>query len=623
MGLLTDIVRQKIEQHHQDEETKKARIRGDYWNVINAPNTSDEGRDEAWSNLQKSYNPEAKKKVGTFQQIFQKLRPPQQSAQQPQDSGGSQPAQQPAQSPGTFEEGGIPNDGASAQPVARGPIQPPAQSGVAQQRPSPFMTAEQITQKRMGLEKSEYDAWLERGKQVLGPNADPRDLAEYAGSKGTKLPARPVQGTRQDRKFKLSDGTEVDAQYDPKTGIHYDMNNAPYDVPEGATRMATKAPAKVAWKSGLATVPGSEEPIAVLYDPQNPGVIKDASTGELVPQGAKMLNQTVLAANIRKSYYGEFGKFYQSAKARGLTDEAAKQDAAEKIDKQYNVKIAGQEQNIAINEALSGIGANTGSRAATPPASAPGTLSPTPPKQPPNGAKPKTGAITPGQLSDEDNKNLNTYFGQLFGTSKGASKGSQVRVMAAQAALARLTGMNPMALNAALTEDKATAKALQDAVGVAGAFERVQETLKAHGQVLIDAAKAYGPGNVPLANRTVQWIQENAAAHPELQKYQLALQAVQREYGRLIAGGVQSKAMLPVSASEKGEHVLRKDATLADIKAAVEQLQIEADTEQGAFQKQIAGLRGKLSSGVTGQAAGGNAATPPPANRKPLTEIFK
>lgn len=38
--------------------------------------------------------------------------------------------------------------------------------------------------------QQEYDSWLKRGKEVLGPDASPRDLAEYAGSKGQRLPAQ-------------------------------------------------------------------------------------------------------------------------------------------------------------------------------------------------------------------------------------------------------------------------------------------------------------------------------------------------------------------------------------------------------------------------------------------------
>jgi hypothetical protein len=114
----------------------------------------------------------------------------------------------------------------------------------------------------------------------------------------------------------------------------------------------------------------------------------------------------------------------------------------------------------------------------------------------------------------------------------------------------------------------------------------------------------------------VQWLQQNASSHPELQRYIIALNAVQREYGRLVAGGVQSRAMLPVSATEKGEQVLRKDATIKDVIAAVEQLKIEADTEQKAFQNQIAGLRSKLGSGAIGEASRGNA-TPTTPKKAP------
>jgi hypothetical protein len=65
-------------------------------------------------------------------------------------------------------------------------------------------------QQKLGFEQAEYDAWLKRGKEL---GLKDRDLAEYAGSKGTKL---PPQGHRTVDKGIVRPGD------DPSTGKPYE-----------------------------------------------------------------------------------------------------------------------------------------------------------------------------------------------------------------------------------------------------------------------------------------------------------------------------------------------------------------------------------------------------------------
>lgn len=371
---------------------------------------------------------------------------------------------------------------------------------------------------------------------------------------------------------------------------------------------------KVSMQAGWAHYPGEPETKlhAIRIDPQTSKAV-ESLTGKDLPEGAEQVNPSVMTAQMRQDSYGAFGNYYRAAKAQGLSEDAAREKAGELVFKELGLRFSKQEQDIAINAALSGIGG--GSSVDVKP-------QPTAPKpaQGSGGAQNPTPFKTSGGLSESDRTDINQYIGSVLGTFKSSGKAGAVRQTRGLAKLADLTGLSPTQLSAELATDKATAHALAQAVEVSGAFGRVQETLKQHGQVLLNAAKAYGPGNTPIANRTVQWIQENAKQHPELTRYTLALNAVQREYGRLIAGGVQSKAMLPVSSTEKGEAVLRRDATMADIAAAVSQLQIEADTEQKAFGDQIEGLKQKLTGGKIGSAVNpqpspnGTLAPPPSAD---------
>ena len=401
------------------------------------------------------------------------------------------------------------------------------------------------------IETKEYDSWIKRGKE-LGLTG--RDLAEYSGSKGQRLPATPH------------------------------VTNKPRE-----------------WVQS----PDDADPQKAYVDPDSPSGYSDYS-GNPLPMGTR-----AVATPVTQRLYGDIQYLYWEARSRGLSDIEAKEEAGKKGMQLLGIRYGRQIQQAEIDQALSGIAMpqNPLGMPSKPDANIPKT---------PKEAKDRVSALGGGgatnkapenktgiaNLTPEDNTNLNVYLGSLFGTQKSSARGSMVRMQKGQQVLARITGLDPITLNAELMDNKATAKALYDAIQVSGAFGRVQETLKEHGKVLAVAAKAYDPTGSPLINRTWQWIQGNSAAHPQLQRLTLALNAVQREYARMIAGGVQSRAMLPVTSEEKGEQVLRKDMTLKDILASIDQLKIEADTEQKAFGQQQQELKDRLKRGPIGKSVG-------------------
>lgn len=458
---------------------------------------------------------------------------------------------------------------------------------------------------RLGAEQGEqeYKTWFQRGKDL---GLQGRDLAEYAGSRGQRL-------APQGRVIK-------------ETGIvRYDSQGAPMDgswnhtiEPDGNERWEKKAEAKTNLQPGWAKTPDGNT-VAIRVDPRNPGRVLDANTGQPVPEGTKQYNPSEVTAKMRQDSYGSFGNYYRAAKGANpnLSDEEARKVAGQMVDKEYGVRLSGQEQNIAIKGIESGVGGGASAPSGTPSAG-------TPKATPGSHAAGKPGAASKPAVSSEDQNNISVFLDDVFGTSK-AQGPARARVQKGREALSKVTGLPPTQLSAEVLGDKGTAKALIEAAQVAGAFGRIQETLKEHGKVLLDAAKANDATGSPLANRSIQWLEQNAAAHPELTKYIIALQAVQREYGRLIAGGAQSRAMLPVSSGEKGEHTLRQDSTLADIAAAVQQLGVEADTEQKAFTQQQDSLKAKLSGGAIGGATGGGPGAKvleKPGEKKSKTKVW-
>lgn len=61
MGLLTDLLEKKIEQHHQDKMVRDQALRGFYYDRINDPNTDPAVKDELSQNYMKLLSPDAKK----------------------------------------------------------------------------------------------------------------------------------------------------------------------------------------------------------------------------------------------------------------------------------------------------------------------------------------------------------------------------------------------------------------------------------------------------------------------------------------------------------------------------------------------------------------------------------
>ena len=277
---LFGVVGPRLEEKHQQElelqaQKKKAEY-GTYWNSMQSAatrlsqlkskgNLTDEEKKEAqslaaqyaWSEQQlgkltKSSKPlaEGLQKVGGFvKQILThpspkgKLQPPTGDSQQ---QGGNPTSTAPGGQPRSQQQGAVPAPGGNLQPPAdsaqgapappSGKLQPPAQPSMQGAMGSPEVMERVESERKRASEEEEYKRWLERGKQVLGPDADPRDLAEFAGSKGARLPAKSQPGNRTPERWKVGD-KEFDVDKDPKTGVRY-LGKEEWEIPEGATRVA-------------------------------------------------------------------------------------------------------------------------------------------------------------------------------------------------------------------------------------------------------------------------------------------------------------------------------------------------------------------------------------------------
>lgn len=379
--------------------------------------------------------------------------------------------------------------------------------------------------------------------------------------------------------------------------------------PDGTTYIedmgvSAAKPSSAAQRPTNVMVPGEKTYREAHRDPTSPSGYRSL-TGEALPVG------TVPFTPPRTMLSGENLAIYDAVKARNpnATDEQIHEMMGEVKVAMDNIRLGRTEQLGGIDTRAYSVPMGRGIQIptiGTPPTPSPTTVPASPfrpvPQVPPPGgttgvppttAAPRAGtpsrsekqsAIRTRQL-DEAAHEKSVALASLLGTFHPSNKVQQGVIDRGTEALRKDMGLSPAEFQTAAVEFKAQGKALENLIEYSTAYGRVQSVLQTHAKNFEDAATAYGPGNIPLANMTWQQLQENIGPHPELQQYYIALSAVQREYARLISGGVQSRAQLPVSSSEKGEVTFKPNATLADIYAGVKQLKIEADSEAGALKR--------------------------------------
>jgi len=165
-----------------------------------------------------------------------------------------------------------------------------------------------------------------------------------------------------------------------------------------------------------------------------------------------------------------------------------------------------------------------------------------------------------------------------------------------------------MALAGELAEQPALAKQLVNTAEREGAIMQLNSTIDRHGAILEQVAKNVAQTNSPLLNRPIRDVKRLLSGSPELKQFQIALNAIEREYGRL-SSGAQSKAMLPVNTEKHMSKIFSEDSTLEEIVAEVAQIRVEAQQEEQAMRDTREKIKQSMRSGKIGAAVGGG----PPA----------
>ncbi len=295
-----------------------------------------------------------------------------------------------------------------------------------------------------------------------------------------------------------------------------------------------------------------------------------------------------------ESMTGTLKQLYQSFLAMGHTAEVAKQRAAKQYVQNYAAGAATKELNLAVERELAGIsGVSGGTGGGTTPEPK-GTGSPTPPK----GAVPAKGQPV---ASEVDAQAVDEFIGRAIGLlQSGRDKYSNLRARRGLSILEKQTGMTETQIYASVQAKKDTAKALGTSVQKLSGIEQLTNTIDQHGKLLEEAKGRVDSTGIPVLNRWINAGKRAVSGDPEIGALDIAVNAVAREYARLVSGGFASNAMPHVSSQEQAKEAIAASMTDGTIAKVVDQLKKEAAAEKKALVDQQKGLFDEISSPVGG-----------------------
>jgi len=436
-------------------------------------------------------------------------------------------------------------------------------------------------QRQLEYEQQDYERWADRGK---AQGLTGRDLAEYAATKGQKLPAQGAVGTPRMvyGKVKGTDGTQ-----------------------------------------------------ALFVNPRNPDGFIDADGN----QYSKEQVELTTAPQADQRLYGRTLEISKYVEAQGYKKGSPQYDyyMGRLLQTDLATSLGRTQQLGAIDAAQSGIGLGQGlpsiprNTETSQPAGTSGTTAPAPRTTAP--ASPRPSAISPAaptgpsatpsgpggsfvaprpgeagyvpsaraqQLGSQwtgEDRFVSMYLDSLYGNTNANSGAGKIGVQKGKEILAKQLGLNPLQMSAMASLNKNQAKALGETVQRERAVQRVNETLNEFGDELVKRAQGVIQTGSPLLNKPIRSIEAKSVGSPELRRFLIALNGFARQYSTLTSGGALSRAMLPVSVGEKVDKIIDPNATLKEVIETVEQVKVEGKREQNAFKAAERDILTDLTSG--------------------------
>jgi len=452
------------------------------------------------------------------------------------------------------------------------------------------LDAQQAAFKREEGQK-DWELWLDRGqKQGLTG----RDLAEYAATKGQKLP----------------------------------------NVPAGAPKVL------------YGKIKGQGDGVEILtFNPRDPSGYQDAQgntytkdqieiTGPPQPN-QRLYGQALLASEYVKSKGYKPG----SPEYDYWFGQVANQLLSVPIQRtQQAMGIAGFESGIGPGQGMPNIPENPNKGETAPaPGAAPARTTPgarTAPGAPapgvPGARTPFTGiapgapgaprTAAPGTTGTND-RFIGMFMDSLYGNLPGGTGGpARIGVIKGREALRKATGLDPVTFSTLEAQSKESLKTFNQIRLRRGAVDQLNSILGQFGDEAVKRAKGALQTGSPFLNKHIRDIELAAVGDPDLRRFLVAFNGFERQYTNLTAGGTFSRAMLPVATGDRVDKVLNPNATLAEVIDAVDQVKIEGqreqqglkDSEKDTIQEAVDAIKGKPTSTPTGTPTG----TPTPGGTK-------
>lgn len=439
-------------------------------------------------------------------------------------------------------------------------------------------------------DNEDYDRWTERGSK-LGLTG--RDLAEFAATKGQKMPTQASAGTPRVLYGKVKGQEDQGLQI-----LTFNPRNPGAGFVDASGREYTKDEISDISNSPPAAQRLYGRPLEISQYVQSKGYkIGSPEYNYYFGQIAGADLQTSLgrtqqlgAIDTAQSGIG-LGQGFPAIPQNPNPQEGAGGNQA---------PAAGPAQTGQPGPTSTTPGLGTGRPPALPPFNqvAPGQQgAATTPKQP---LAPKAAATS----TNPNDRFVSMYLSSLFSDAPVTGGAAKVGIIKGREALQKVTGLSPIDFSLIEASSKDNRTAMAQTIQRAVATSRVNEVLNEFGdETMKRAASALNTGS-PFLNKHVRDIDVAAVGNPDLKRFLTALNGFQRQYGILTSGSPQSIAQLPVAVRNDVERIIDPNATLAEVIATVDQVKIEGKRETQGFKNSIQDTMSQISSGLGGNKSG-------------------
>ena len=147
---------------------------------------------------------------------------------------------------------------------------------------------------------------------------------------------------------------------------------------------------------------------------------------------------------------------------------------------------------------------------------------------------------------------------------------------------------------------KATSTALTQVDRTLSAIEPAYNALETNFSYLLQTAKQYGLGPATPVNAVLNKLRKIGS--PDATRFQLALQAVQKEYGKVLTASTGARGV-PVAAMREANDTLSPNMTLGQLEAAQQAMQTDGRNVLDSYRSQKAQLTQQLQGNAPAQAA--------------------